>query len=60
MRLLLINGSPRKGGNTYLALKEAAQELERNGIETESVLLLTNNMFCQVKNLGMPKYMSLV
>ena len=37
MKVLLINGSPHKGGNTYLALKEAAQELERNGIETEIV-----------------------
>ena len=37
MKVLLINGSPHKSGNTYLALKEAAQELERNGIETEIV-----------------------
>ena len=37
MKVLLINGSPRKSGNTYLALKEAAQELEKNGIETEIV-----------------------
>ena len=37
MKVLLINGSPRKGGNTYLALREAVQELERNGIETEIV-----------------------
>ena len=37
MKVLLINGSPRKSGNTYLALKEAAQELEKNGIATEIV-----------------------
>ena len=37
MKVLLINGSPHKSGNTYLALKEAAQELEKNGIETEIV-----------------------
>ena len=37
MKVLLINGSPHKSGNTYLALKEAAQELEQNGIETEIV-----------------------
>ncbi len=37
MKVLLINGSPRRSGNTYLALKEAAQELEKNGIETEIV-----------------------
>ncbi len=37
MKVLLINGSPHKSGNTYLALHEAAQELEKNGIETEIV-----------------------
>ena len=37
MKVLLINGSPHKSGNTYLALKEAAQELEKNGIDTEIV-----------------------
>jgi len=37
MKVLLINGSPHKSGNTFLALKEAAQELEKNGIETEVV-----------------------
>ena len=36
MKVLLINGSPRKSGNTYLALKEAAQELERNGRSAEA------------------------
>lgn len=35
MKVLLINGSPRKEGNTYTALAEAAQQLEKNGIETE-------------------------
>lgn len=35
MKVLLINGSPRKEGNTYTALKEAAAQLEKNGIETE-------------------------
>ena len=37
MRVLLINGSPRKKGNTFLALSEAAKTLEKNGIETEIV-----------------------
>ena len=35
MKVLLINGSPRKEGNTHLALMEAAKQLEKNGIETE-------------------------
>ena len=35
MKVLLINGSPRKKGNTHVALSEAAQQLEKNGIEAE-------------------------
>ena len=37
MRVLLINGSPRRKGNTYVALSEAAKTLEQNGIEAEIV-----------------------
>lgn len=37
MKVLIINGSSRKNGNTYLALSEAAKTLENNGIETEMV-----------------------
>jgi len=37
MKVLLINGSPRKKGNTSIALTEAAHQLEKNGIETEMV-----------------------
>ena len=35
MKVLLINGSPREKGNTYLALCEIAGVLEKNGIESE-------------------------
>lgn len=35
MKVLLINGSPRKQGNTFTALSEAAKQLEKHGIETE-------------------------
>ena len=35
MKVLLINGSPRKNGNTYLALSEVAKTLETEGIGTE-------------------------
>ena len=35
LKVLLINGSPRKNGNTYLALMEAAKQLEQNGIASE-------------------------
>ena len=41
MKVLLINGSPRKAGNTSLALNEIAQCLEQAGIETELVQLGT-------------------
>lgn len=35
MKVLLINGSPRKEGNTNVALAEAAKQLEKNGVEAE-------------------------
>lgn len=35
MKVLLVNGSPRQEGNTYLALREIAQTLEAQGVETE-------------------------
>ena len=35
MKVLMINGSPRKGGNTELALKEMEKIFLQEGIETE-------------------------
>lgn len=35
MKVLLINGSPHQKGCTYTALSIVADELEKNGIETE-------------------------
>lgn len=35
MKVLLINGSPHKEGCTYTALKEVADTLEKEGVETE-------------------------
>ena len=37
MKVLLINGSPRKAGNTYVALSEVAKTLEQEGVEAEIV-----------------------
>ena len=37
MKVLLINGSPRKNGNTYIALSEISRQLEKHGIESEIV-----------------------
>ena len=37
MKVLLVNGSPHKQGNTFIALSEAAKMLNELGIETEIV-----------------------
>ena len=37
MKVLLINGSPRRSGNTFTALSEMAKTLEQQGIEAEVV-----------------------
>lgn len=37
MKVLLINGSPKKEGNTYVALHEVQKTLESEGIETELI-----------------------
>lgn len=39
MKVLLINGSARRKGNTFLALSEVAMQLEKNGIDSEIVQL---------------------
>ena len=35
MKVILVNGSPHEKGCTYTALEEAAEALNKNGIETE-------------------------
>lgn len=37
MKILLLNGSPRKNGNTVTALAEVARVLEAEGFETETL-----------------------
>ena len=37
MKVLMINGSPRHKGNTSIALAEIAKQLEKLGIESETV-----------------------
>ena len=39
MKVLLINGSARREGNTFVALSEVARQLEKHGVETEIVQL---------------------
>lgn len=35
MKVLLLNGSPRKQGNTFTALSEIAAQLDKQGVESE-------------------------
>ena len=35
MKVLMINGSPRANGNTYVALHEMEKVFAKEGIETE-------------------------
>ena len=37
MKVLMINGSPRVGGNTSIALKEMEQIFTAEGVETETI-----------------------
>ena len=37
MKVLLINGSPKKNGNTSLALEEMVKIFEKEGVETEII-----------------------
>ena len=41
---MLLCGSPRLEGNTALVLRECAKVLEREGIETETILLAENRI----------------
>ncbi|MBT0732427.1 flavodoxin family protein [Methanoculleus bourgensis] len=43
-RVVLLCGSPRLEGNTALVLGECAKVLEREGIETETILLAENRI----------------
>lgn len=59
MKALLINGSPRPNGNTYVALHEAEKSLNKNNIETEIIQIGTKPVRgciacggCKTKGLG--------
>ena len=39
LRVLMLNGSPRKNGNIALAFQEMEQVFRENGVETENILL---------------------
>jgi len=44
MKVVAFNGSPRKEGNTYEALKIVCEQLEAKGIETEIVQVGSNGV----------------
>ena len=44
MKVIAINGSPHKNGNTTLALKTMTDELEKQGIETETIQIGQQNI----------------
>ena len=59
MKVLLINGSPRANGNTARALKEVADTLASEGVETETAWAGNKPVRgcmacyqCKAKNLG--------
>ena len=39
MKVLLLNGSANKNGNTFTALSEIAKQLKKNGVESEIMQL---------------------
>ena len=39
MKVVLINGSPHRNGNTFIALSEVAGALEKEGVQTEIIQL---------------------
>ena len=59
MKVLLLNGSANKNGNTFTALSEIDKQLEKNGLESE-IMQLGNKPVrgciacgqCQAKQLG--------
>ena len=59
MKVLLLNGSANKKGNTFTTLTEIARQLEKNGVESE-IMQLGNKPVrgciacgqCQMKQLG--------
>ncbi len=44
MRVIAFNGSPRKEGNTYHAIRTVFEELEKEGLDTELIQLGSSNI----------------
>ena len=59
MKVLLVNVSPHKQGNTFTALNEIAKQLQLNGVDAEIMWVGTKPVRsciacnqCRVKGLG--------
>lgn len=44
MKVLMLNGSPRKNGNTSAALKEMERVFLREGVEVETVQICSSEI----------------
>ena len=44
MKVLILNGSPRVGGNTAIALDEMVKVFEKEGVETEVVFIVNKDI----------------
>ena len=49
MKVLLINGSPKKNGNTAIALEEMVKVFEKEGVKDNCKLVVTDkaHWWCQ-------------
>ncbi len=50
MKVILVNGSPRPQGNTYISLQEVAKQFNEEGIETEIFQIGTDINPCRSCN----------
>ena len=44
LKVLILNGSPRKDGNTSIAIKEMEKVFEQNGVEVDTVVVGNKNI----------------
>ena len=44
MKVVAFNGSPRKEGNTYQSIQVVLEELQKEGIETETIQIGGKNI----------------
>lgn len=52
MKVLLINGSPHREGNTFIALSEVAKALEANGVGSQCDVRPPEQLFHHQQHAG--------